>query len=208
MKQICCLAEHMDWAFTASTHYPDFNELAQILHHATGMDAEALGASDITLRGEDISRLIAQLEIVLKEKLAVFQEGRYPSFKLILFGRKYQLDPWVREHSIIHLLANLLDTSVAELEKRGVIWFYNLSALDNTDHYILKTFKAASGGIELDAAFEAFKKKREDFAGLPGEEFSLRVEKLKENNFIIDRQTDDGRICWSPTVKTLRLKII
>lgn len=78
MKQICCLVDYMDWTFTSSTHYPDFNELALILHHATGM---------------------------------------------------------------------------------------------------------------------------EDFADLPVEEFAKRMEKLKANNFIIDRQMEEGRICWSPTIK-------
>ena len=208
MRAIYTCSEHSDSVVMIYSESPLFEVLSELLETTYGVRKETFGASDITLTGEDIPLLKSQVEQAIKEKLEVFEPFGEANEERVLFGRKYRLNTRDDEHEAIYSLGMLLDMADEEMAAKGTIWFYNMSAENDMDIYLLGLFKAEEEGIELEAAFEKFRERFEQFEDVAADEFKERMEALKAHDFIVDKKADQEATLWYPTEKTLRIQTI
>lgn len=207
IRNIYACADHTDEMFNDSDHYESFHQIATLLQTACNIDPELLGREDIVISGNAIASFKAHVLASLEKRITALEPDtaahvRYPWGKGIV-----NLNRRNAKHSIIFRLFNMLNMANVESEKGGAIHFYSLAALDNTNTYIAKTFKAETNGIGVAAAFAKFITDFEQYNAMQQEEFEERVQQLISGAFLRTEESDGSTLIY-PTIKTDTIKLI
>src|ERR1044072_5398770 len=206
-RYIYACADDGEVMFTDSEHYGSFHQIASLLQTACNIDPELVGREDIEIEGKAIDSFKALVLTSLEENIASLEPDPEAHVKYSWRDGTIKLNRRNSKHSIIFRLFSMLDMANAESEKGGAIHFYSLAALDNTNTYIAKTFKAEKNGIGMAAAFAKFTTAYEQYSAMQQQEFEERVQQLITGGFL-QSEENGGSALWYPTVKANTIKII
>lgn len=206
-RQIYVCADHRNETFTKSEHYEAFHQISAVLNTIIQTGQDLLGKEDLTIAGDMITQLKAQLLAVLEEKVNALEPDSDADVRIQWGINNIKLNRRNKKHDIIFIMLNLLEMANIENEERGAIHFYSLAALDPANTYIAKTFKAEKNGIGMAAAFAKFTTGYEQYNTMQQVEFEERVQQLITSNFLCTEESEGNTLLY-PTVKTNTIKII
>jgi hypothetical protein len=209
VKKVYICSEHTDAKLELNSTRPLFAEVQAIIASVPDMAAvsETLGESDIAIRGDNLL-FTGSVEENVRKRLATFAPSSEASTGIELFGTRYPLDVRNDSHMMMRSIGILLKMLLAEREKNGTVWFYDMSPVDDINRAILSVVKNKKRGIAPWDILEKIKRMDEAYMSLSADTFQERLEMLKAHQFITEKSSRDGIAGWGPTEKTIKIDSI
>lgn len=202
MKVIYIKPSFAGGALKVSEPTEPFKSVAHIAGEVLHIDPAMIGTEDIEIAMPELQDLQQALENDLVNRIADMEKDKHPDAEVFFMGKKLKLNIRNHQHRLIDSLIRIYNMTGEEIKTSGCLHIYNLSALDNTNTYLMMALKAHSSYDTIEFYYHYFLEKYMQYETMSFQEFEDRINQLVADNFIATRQLPNNVKTIGPSRKT------